>query len=102
MAQANQKHLIEDADSRVQRARRYLDRQREAVSTLERAGRDATTAKRLLAISEKAFKIYVADRVRLTKGDSPESKSDSLELFVGSGATYQPRAKSIPRAEKRP
>jgi hypothetical protein len=34
----------------------------------------------------------------------PESKSDSLEHFGRSGVTptYQPRAKSIPRAEKRP
>jgi hypothetical protein len=32
----------------------------------------------------------------------PQSKSDSLERFPGSGVTHhQPRAKSIPRAEKR-
>ena len=33
----------------------------------------------------------------------PESKSDSLEHFQGSGVTHLPaaRAKSIPRAEKR-
>jgi hypothetical protein len=66
MDQANLKHLVEDADLRVQRARRYVDRQREAVSSLEETNRDATTAKRLLAISERAFTINVANRDRLT------------------------------------
>jgi hypothetical protein len=67
MAQANLKHLVEDAELRVQRSLRYLDRQREAVSSLEQTNRDATTAKRLLAISKKAFEIHLADRVRLTQ-----------------------------------
>jgi ferredoxin-fold anticodon binding domain-containing protein len=67
MAQANLKYLVEDAELRVQRTRRYLDHQREAVSSLERGGRDATIALRLLTISEKAFEIHVADRVRLTQ-----------------------------------
>ena len=67
MAQANLKHLVEDANLRVQRARRYVDRQREAVSSLEQTNQDATTAKRLLAISKKAFEIHLADRVRLTQ-----------------------------------
>jgi hypothetical protein len=67
MVQANLKYLVEDADLRVQRAQRCLDRQREAVAALERACLDATTAKRLLTISEKAFEIYVADQVRLTR-----------------------------------
>jgi hypothetical protein len=68
MARANLKHLVEGADFRVQRSLRCLDRQREAVSALEQTNRDATTAKRLLAISKNAFEIHVADRVRLTKG----------------------------------
>ena len=68
MAQANLKHLVEDAELRVQRSLRYLDRQREAVSSLEQTNQDATIAKRLLTISEKAFEIHVADRARLTKG----------------------------------
>ena len=66
MAQANLKHLVEDAELRVQRSLRYLDRQREAVSSLEQTNQDATIAKRLLTISEKAFEIHVADRARLT------------------------------------
>ena len=48
--EANPKYLVEDADLRVQRAQRCLDHQREAVASLERACRDATTAKRLLTI----------------------------------------------------
>ena len=67
MAQANLKHLVEDAELRVQRSLRYLDRQREAVSSLEQTNQDATTPKRLLAISKKAFEIHLADRVRLTQ-----------------------------------
>jgi hypothetical protein len=74
MARTNLKHLLEDAEHCVQRTRRYLDRQREAVSTLERGGRDATIAKRLLTISEKAFEIHVANRIRLTKGPVEQSR----------------------------
>jgi hypothetical protein len=43
MARANPKHLIEDAEMRVQRGQRRLDRQREAVAALQRADRDAMT-----------------------------------------------------------
>jgi hypothetical protein len=67
MARANLKHLLEDAELRVQRGQRHLDRQREAVSALERADQDATKAKRLLKILEKALAIHVADRDRLAK-----------------------------------
>ena len=52
---------------RVQRGQRHLDRQREAVAVLERADRDATMAKRLLKILEKALAVHIADRDRLTK-----------------------------------
>jgi hypothetical protein len=68
MARANPKHLLEDAEMRVQRGQRRLDRQRESVAALERADQqDTTTAKRLLKILEKALAIHVADRDRLTK-----------------------------------
>ena len=67
MARANPKHLIEDAEMRVQRGQRRLDRQREAVVALQRADRDATMAKRLLKMLEKALAIHVADRDRLIK-----------------------------------
>ena len=67
MVRANLKHLLEDAEMRVQRGQRRLDRQREAVATLERADRDATMAKRVLKILEKALAVHVADRDRLTK-----------------------------------
>ena len=108
MDQANLKHLVEDADFRVQRSLRCLDRQREAVSSLEQTKRDATTAKRLLAIAKNAFEIQVADRVRLTekagraprevrtlkfgKTSPPESKSDSLERLLWSAVTHLPAA----------
>jgi hypothetical protein len=62
---ANLKHLVEDAELRVQRAQRRLDRQREAVAALERADQDATKAKRYLRILEKALAIHVADRDRM-------------------------------------
>ena len=67
MARVNLKHLLEDAEMRVQRGQRRLDRQRESVAALERADQDATMAKRLLKILEKALAIHVADRDRLTK-----------------------------------
>ena len=35
MAHANLKHLLEDAEMRVQRGQRRLDRQREAVAVLD-------------------------------------------------------------------
>ena len=61
------KQHLEDAELRLQRARRRLDRQREAVAALERADRDTAKAKRYLRILEKALAIHVADRDRLTK-----------------------------------
>jgi hypothetical protein len=38
MARASLKHLLEDAEVRVQRGQRNIDRQREAISALERDG----------------------------------------------------------------
>ena len=121
MARTNLKLLVETAKLRVQRAQRHLDRQREAVAALERAGQDATTAKRLLKISERALATHAADRDRLTTERGPTSRrgensfgifttrvhqSQNLthwSVFQGpESPTYQPRAKSIPRAEKRP
>jgi hypothetical protein len=61
------KQHFEDAELRVQRAQRRLDRQREAIAALERADRDTTKAKRYLKIFEKALEIHVADRDRLAK-----------------------------------
>ena len=67
MARVNLKHLVEDAELRVQRGQTRFDRQRNAVAALERADRDTTTAKRFLKVLEKALAIHVADRDRLTK-----------------------------------
>ena len=67
MPRANLKHLVEDAERRVQRAQRNIDRQGEVVSALERDNRDTTIAKALLKIFEKANAIHVADRDRLIK-----------------------------------
>ena len=61
------KQHLEDAELRVRRAQRRLDRQREAVAALERAGQDAAKAKRFLGLLEKALAIHVADRDRLAK-----------------------------------
>jgi hypothetical protein len=67
MARVTLKHLVEDAELRVQRAQLRLDRQREAVAVLERVDRNGTMAKRLLKTLEKALAIHVADRDRLIK-----------------------------------
>ena len=58
---------IEEAESRIQRGQRNIDIQREAVSELERDNQDATIAKALLALFEKALAVYVADRNQLLK-----------------------------------
>ena len=49
-----QRH-IEEAESRIQRGQRNIDIQREAVSELERDNQDATIAKALLRMFEKAL-----------------------------------------------
>jgi hypothetical protein len=66
MARVTLKHLVEDAELRVQRGQDRLDRQREAVAALERADRhathrDATMAKRRVKILEKALAVHVGD-----------------------------------------
>ena len=66
MTRTNLQHLLEVAQLRVQRGKRNADQQREAVTALERAGHDATTAKRLLEISEQALAFHAANRDRLT------------------------------------
>jgi hypothetical protein len=66
MARATLKHLVEDAELRVQRGQNRLDRQRKAVAALERADQDTTKAKRFLKILEKALAVHIADRDRLT------------------------------------
>ena len=65
MTRANLKHLLEVAQLCVERGRRNADQQREAVTALERGGQDATTAKRLLEISEQALATHAANRDRL-------------------------------------
>jgi hypothetical protein len=67
MARATLKHLLEDAELRVQLGQSRLDRQRKAVAPLERAAQDTRKAKRFLVVLEKALAIHVADRDRLTK-----------------------------------
>jgi hypothetical protein len=67
MARATLKHLLEDAELRVQLGQSRLDRQRKAVAALERAAQDTRKAKRFLVVLEKALAIHVADRDRLTK-----------------------------------
>ena len=61
-----QRH-IEEAESRIQRGQRNIELQRAAVSELERDNQDATIAKALLRLFEKAHAVYVADRGRLLK-----------------------------------
>ena len=67
MARANLKHLLEDTQLRVLRARRDADRQRKAVLALECADHDATIAKRLLILFETALAVHVADRDQMIK-----------------------------------
>src|SRR5580704_337393 len=62
-----QRH-IEEAESRIQRGQRNIDIQHEAVSELERASQDATIAKALLTLFEKAL---VAIHLGAASKDSP-------------------------------
>jgi hypothetical protein len=73
MVRANLKHLVEDAEMRVQRSQRRIERQREAVAALERVDRDAKMAKRVLKILEKALAVHIADRDRSGVRASPVS-----------------------------
>jgi hypothetical protein len=57
VAPADLIHFVEDAELRIQRGQLNIDRQRELVSALERDGQDATIAKALLRIFEKALAI---------------------------------------------
>ena len=66
------KQHLEDAELRVQRAKRRLARQREAIGALERPDQDATKAKRFLRILEKALAIHIADRDRMAKRHARE------------------------------
>jgi hypothetical protein len=61
-----QRH-IEEAESRVQRGQRNVDHQRKTVSDLERDKQDATIAKALLRMFEKALAVHVAERHQLIK-----------------------------------
>ena len=61
-----QRH-IEEAESRIQRGQRNVDHQRKTVSNLERDNQDATIAKALLTLFEKALAVYLADRDQLLK-----------------------------------
>jgi hypothetical protein len=61
-----QRHL-EEAESRIQRGQRNVDHQSKTVSDLERDNQDATIAKALLRIFEKALAVHVADRDQLLK-----------------------------------
>ena len=58
---------LEEADSRIQRGQRNVDQQRKAISDLERDNQDATIAKALLRMFEKALAVHVADRAQLLK-----------------------------------
>jgi hypothetical protein len=61
-----QRH-IEEAESRIQRGQRNVDHQRKTISDLERDNQDATIAKALLRILEKALAVHVAERDQLLK-----------------------------------
>jgi hypothetical protein len=85
MTQTNLKLLVEIAQLRVRRARNHLDRQREDVAGLERAGQDTTTSKRLLKISEQALATLADDRDRLTKGSDGQPRGAARSHSASSG-----------------
>jgi hypothetical protein len=67
MKQALLQRHIEDAESRIQRGQRNVDHQRKAILDLERDDLDATIAKALLGIFEKALAVHVAEWDQLLK-----------------------------------
>ena len=67
MKRALLRRHIEEAESRVQRGQRNVDHQRKTVSDLERENQDATIAKALLRMFEKALTVHVAARHQLIK-----------------------------------
>jgi len=67
MKQAILQRHIEEAQSRIQRGQRNVDHQPKTVSDLERENQDATIAKALLRMFEKALTVHVAERHQLIK-----------------------------------
>jgi hypothetical protein len=67
MKQAILQRHIEEAESRIQRGQRNVDHQSKAVTDLERDKQDATIAKALLRMFEKALAVHVAERHQLLK-----------------------------------
>jgi hypothetical protein len=85
-----QRHL-EEAESRIQRGLRNVDHQRKTVSDLERENQDATIAKALLRMFEKALAVHVAERDRLTKRLARPPRQLAKAVYSGSDAA--PRAR---------
>ena len=65
MTGLNLQRLTNEAEKRVQRGEQKIAHQREIISVLERNGRDATAAKRLLRFLERTQASDVVDRNRL-------------------------------------
>jgi hypothetical protein len=63
---------LAEAEDHVATGERYIRQQREVVGELERQGRDATVARKLLAIFEDLQKQYVAERDRLIRASESE------------------------------
>ena len=81
MERAHLQRYLEEADSRIQRGQRNVDHQRKAVSDLEGKNRDATIAKALLRMFEKALTVHVADRNRLLEERQLSSTSMANRTF---------------------
>ena len=81
MPRANLKHLVEDAERRVQRAQRKIDRQGEVVSALERDNRDTTIAKALLNQFRRSMHLFEIIRL-CALWDPPGTDRESIPTIV--------------------
>jgi len=63
---------LAEAEAYIIRGERHIRQQRELVAELEREGRDATAARKLLAIFEDLRRQYLAERDRLLRASARE------------------------------
>jgi hypothetical protein len=86
MKRALVQRRLEEAESRIQRGQRNVDHQRKTVSDLEQDKQDATIAKALLRMFEKALAVHVADRDQLlndwTRG-TPDQAAGLPKPYAG-------------------
>jgi hypothetical protein len=80
------KDRLAEAEKYVATGERHIRRQRELVAELDREGRDAATARNLLAIFEVLQKQYVAERDLLARASESQDEPIPRQAMNRDGA----------------